>query len=249
MNSNTLILKENTLTKEIWPVEDAFGLVDFDTDSTNYVYSSMQNLSSFYNSMLIPVASESKYRLFTTFNHGKPIAVADYSSDENAGIRNISTCELDLEKYKVDNTDISVISINMEGFAKDLSHPKNYIIPIMQGPHNIITTKKEGAGTTWPDQGGNTGGKSGYKDLQFQYYFSGDSSRNAIYQISYLEETNVIIANIDKPTELTNDVGDEGYVLIPDNIDKDIKNNLSFFLDKAGLKENIDVKRIPNKKE
>ena len=101
----------------------------------------------------------------------------------------------------------------------------------------------------WPDQGGNTGGKSGYNNLTLKYYYSGHNNRSAIYQISYLEETNVIIANIDKPTELANDVGDDGYIIIPDKLDKDIKDNLDFFLEKAGYKEGKPPERIPNRKE
>ena len=56
---------------------------------------------------------------------------------------------------------------------------------------------------------------------------------------------NVVIADIDKPTELANDVGDKGYVLIPDNLDKDIKDNLDFYLDKVGLKEVPSATKSP----
>ena len=99
--------------------------------------------------------------------------------------------------------------------------------------------------------GGNTGGShSGATDVQLQFYFSGNANiGSAIYQISYLEETNTIIADVDKPTELANDVGDKGYILIPDNLDKDIKDNLNFFLHESGLKENTEAERIPNRKE
>ena len=44
-------------------------------------------------------------------------------------------------------------------------------------------------------------------------------------------------------------MGDKGYILIPGNLDKDIRDNLDFFLDKAGLKENPSAERIPNRKE
>jgi len=120
----------------------------------------------------------------------------------------------------------------------------------MQGPHDHIKTKKAGANINWPGNGSNTGASrnSGATNIQLRYYFSGDAPFNAIYQISYLEEKQVIIADIDKPTELGNDVGDEGYVLIPGNIDKDIRDNLSFYLDKAGLKEAPSAKKLPLRK-
>ena len=88
-------------------------------------------------------------------------------------------------------------------------------------------------------------------NLQLRFFLGGDNHINAIYQISYLEKDQVIIADVDKPTELVNDVGEEGYILIPDNLDKDIKNNLDFFLDKAGYgsSKGKAPERIPNNKE
>ena len=254
MNSDTLTLKSNTLTKKIWPQENAFGLVDFITSSGHYVYNNMTSLSSFYNSILIPVASESQYRLFGTVQLGQSTNVADYLAETDAGIRNISTFELDLKKYNVTSSGtlnsmhtLISSSANMSGFGKPLLQPNTFAIPIMQGPHDIITTKKVGTGITWPANGGNVGSFSAAAKgrIQLQKYFHGESYASAIYQISYLEETNTLIANIDKSIELANDVGGEGYILIPDNIDKEISDNLDFYLDKAGLKENSKAKKSP----
>ena len=251
MNSDTLTLKSNTLTKKIWPIEQSFGLVDFVTSSANYVYSKMQDLSVFYNSMLIPVASESQYRLFGTVNLGQPLMVADYSVNVDKGIRSISTFELDLEKYNISSSSTlhTLISASsaMSGFGKPLLQPHSFVIPIMQGPHDVITTEKANSGITWPGNGGiaaNHASTSNGK-VEIQNYFHGNSAQSAIYQISYLEETNTLIANIDKPIELTDGVGDEGYILIPGSIDKEISDNLDFYLDKAGIKSNSDAKKSP----
>tara|TARA_R110001632_G_scaffold66018_2_gene156141 strand:- start:8 stop:5611 length:5604 start_codon:yes stop_codon:yes gene_type:complete len=251
MNSDTLTLKSNTLTKKIWPVEQSFGLVDFVTSSANYVYSKMQDLSVFYNSMLIPVASESQYRLFGTVNLGQPLMVADYSANVDKGIRSISTFELDLEKYNISSSSTlhTLISASsaMSGFGKPLLQPHSFVIPIMQGPHDVITTEKANSGITWPGNGGTAANHASTSNgkVEFQNYFHGNSAQSAIYQISYLEETNTLIANIDKPTELTDGVGDEGYILIPGSIDKEISDNLDFYLDKAGIKSNSDAKKSP----
>ena len=203
--------------------------------------------------MLIPVASESQHRLFGTVNLGQPINVADYTTGSNAGIKNISTFEFDLEAYVVTSSIHDQISgsTNMSGFGKALVRPDHLLIPIMRGPHDVITDKKAGAHPAWPGNGGSTGGShSGATDVELQFYFSGDVNiGSAIYQISYLEETNAIIADVDKSIELANDVGDKGYILIPDNLDKDIKDNLDFFLNQAGYKEGKVPERIPNRKE
>ena len=250
INSSTIVLKENTLTDIIWPQDQTFGRVDFITSSaTNHYYSSWANLGMFINSMLIPIASESQYRLFGTVNLGQPLNVADYTISSNAGIKSISTFEFDLKAYIVTSSlhDQISSSANMSGFGKALVRPDHLVIPIMQGPHDVIKDKKTGANITWPADGGDTGqSQAGAGNIQLQYYFGGDTNiGSAIYQISYLEETNTIIANIKKPIELANDVGDKGYILIPSNIDKEISSNLDFYLNKAGIKPNSQIKKLP----
>jgi hypothetical protein len=250
INSSTIVLKENTLTDIIWPQDQTFGRVDFITSSaTNHYYSSWDNLGMFINSMLIPIASESQYRLFGTVNLGQPLNVADYTISSNAGIKSISTFEFDLKAYIVTSSLHEQISssANMSGFGKALVRPDHLVIPIMQGPHDVIKDKKTGANITWPSNGSNTGqSQAGAGNIQLQYYFGGDTNiGSAIYQISYLEETNTIIANIKKPIELANDVGDKGYILIPSNIDKEISSNLDFYLNKAGIKPNSQIKKLP----
>ena len=254
INNSTVVLKENRLTKKIWPQNQTFGRVDFITSSlNNHYYSSWDNLGMFVNSMLIPVASESKHRLFGTFNLGQPLQIADYITGSNQGIKSISTAEFDLEAYVTAGSLHDQISgsSNMSGFGRALIRPDHLVIPIMQGHHDIITDKKEGAGVTWPGDGGDTAGShSGATDIELKYYFSGNANiGSAIYQISYLEETNVVITDLDKPIELANDLGDKGFILIPDNLDKDIKANLDFFLNKAGYKEGSSPERIANRKE
>jgi hypothetical protein len=256
INSSTIVLKENTLTDIIWPQDQTFGRVDFrafTSSTTNHYYSSWANLGMFINSMLIPIASESQYRLFGTVNLGQPLNVADYTISSNAGIKSISTFEFDLKAYIVTSSlhDQISSSANMSGFGKALVRPDHLVIPIMQGPHDVIKDKKTGANITWPADGGDTGqSQAGAGNIQLKYYFGNNTNiGSAIYQISYLEETNTIIANIDKPNELENDVGDKGYILIPDNLDRDIKDNLDFFLEKAGYKEGKPPKRTPNKRE
>tara|TARA_Y100000389_G_C17047513_1_gene311120 strand:- start:86 stop:553 length:468 start_codon:yes stop_codon:yes gene_type:complete len=141
-------------------------------------------------------------------------------------------------------------SANMRGFGKPLTRPNTALIPIMQGPHDLITTQKPNSGITWPTNGEVIGSTEGTNEsIKLNYYLAGISDYNSIYQISYLEEKQAIISNIDKPTELANGIGEKGYILIPDNLDKDIKKNLDFFLERAGIIEGKTAERIPNSKE
>jgi hypothetical protein len=245
IDSDTLILKENVLTKKIWPADHVFGAVDYLSSSAqHYIYNDMQSLSTFYNSLLIPYASESQYRLFGTVQKGQSVPAFNYSAVEDSGIRSISTFEFDLEKYQISSSGTSlhtlISSSNSYNGQRDLLQPHSFVIPIMQGPHDVIEPHSYG-------NGGNTGNHASTSNgkVELQYIFSGYSWALATYQISYLEETNVIIADIDKSIELANDVGDEGYILIPDSIDKEISDNLDFYLDKAGLKSNSKAKKSP----
>tara|TARA_R110001592_G_scaffold251282_1_gene513946 strand:+ start:511 stop:8013 length:7503 start_codon:yes stop_codon:yes gene_type:complete len=246
MNSDTLYINSNSLTRQIWPTKDTFGIVSFHTGSTDFVNSGMQQLGTFINSMLIPVASESQYRLFGTMNYGQKQNTGNYTASFNSGIKSISTFEIDLEKYDTTNSTQVSSSLYIDGVNRTIDHPKYYLLPTMQGPHDIMTS---GIAV---GNGGNTGnsitGTTIEDPIQLRYYWSGEGDQNAIYQFSYLEETNVIIADIDRPTELANNVGDEGYVLIPDNIDKDIRDNLYFYLNKSGLKDITGVEKLPLRK-
>jgi hypothetical protein len=104
MNSSTLEIFKNDFTDEIWPSEEAFGLIDNVTSSQNYVYDSMQNVSTFYDSRLFPFASESQKRLFVTFGEGQPVTQRKgIIIPSNVGIKTISTAELDLSKYNFYN--------------------------------------------------------------------------------------------------------------------------------------------------
>ncbi len=248
INTATVEVVSNPLTREIWPIEDSFGMVNFDTASQDYYYDTMENLSSFYNSMLIPIASESKKDLYVTFNKGQRLSMANYKvSGSLAGIQSISTAQLDLENHIVTSSNHTQLTASgdMKGFGKDLIEPHHYMIPIMQGPHDLIMNKKDGANITWPGTSGVLSGNGEGTEYRLKYYFSGHNRHKALYQISYVEEAPVIIANVVKTEDLTNGIGEKGFIIIPDNLNKDIKKNLNFYLGKTGLMEESDIKKAP----
>ena len=67
------------------------------------------------------------------------------------------------------------------------------------------------------------------------------------YEISFLDKAPTIIANIDKEVQLYDGVGERGFVLIPNQLNQKIKDNLEYYLEKAGLIDkttrNISPKR------
>ena len=248
MNSDTLTLKSNPLTRQIWPTEITFGLTDLTVGSSTLVNSSMAHLGTFINSMLIPIASESQYRLFGTLNLGQKQNQGNYTLSSDSGIKSISTFEIDLEKYSDASSTLNgtqvYANIYIDGVDRATHIPNYLLLPIMQGPHDLMTS-----GITTGDGNDTGAGINSITGVELQHYWSGATTQgSAIYQLSYLEETNVIIADIDKPSELANDVGDKGFVIIPNNIDKDIRDNLGFYLDKAGLSEGPESEKLPLRK-
>ena len=62
-------------------------------------------------------------------------------------------------------------------------------------------------------------------------YYSGSFS----YQLSFLDRDHTIITNLDKTAELFDGIGVKGIVIIPNNTHPKIKNNVTFYLQQAGI--------------
>ena len=57
------------------------------------------------------------------------------------------------------------------------------------------------------------------------------------YQLSVLRDEPTLIVNMDKESEIPDGLGDKGFVIIPQNCHPKVKNNVEFYLEKAGLIE------------
>jgi len=55
------------------------------------------------------------------------------------------------------------------------------------------------------------------------------------HQLSVLRDEPTLIINMDKESELDDGLGDAGFVLIPQNCHEKVKNNVEYYLEKAGL--------------
>ena len=57
------------------------------------------------------------------------------------------------------------------------------------------------------------------------------------YQLSVLRDEPTLIVNMDKESEIPDGLGDKGFVIIPQNCHPRVKNNIEYYLEKAGLIE------------
>lgn len=55
------------------------------------------------------------------------------------------------------------------------------------------------------------------------------------YQLSVLRDEPTLIVNLNKESELSDGLGENGFVVIPQNCHPKVKNNVEYYLEKAGL--------------
>ena len=65
------------------------------------------------------------------------------------------------------------------------------------------------------------------------------------YEISFLDKGPTIIADINKDNELFDGIGEKGLLIVPDQIEPQIKQNVDFYLRKAGIIERRTIKAPP----
>ena len=57
------------------------------------------------------------------------------------------------------------------------------------------------------------------------------------HQLSVLRDEPTLIINMDKESELNDGLGDAGFVIVLQNCHEKVKNNIEYYLEKAGLIE------------
>ena len=69
--------------------------------------------------------------------------------------------------------------------------------------------------------------------MKIDNYYSGSFS----YQLSFLDKDHTLILDLDKEAELFDGIGEKGLVLIPNTLNPKVKDNIEYYLEKAGIKE------------
>ena len=66
-----------------------------------------------------------------------------------------------------------------------------------------------------------------------------------ICKLSFLDKSPTVILDIDKEAELFDGSGEKGLLLIPEHLEIGIKDNIDFYLRKAGIIERRTIKAPP----
>ena len=69
----------------------------------------------------------------------------------------------------------------------------------------------------------------------FDFTNDNDYSGSFDYQFSFLDKDHTLISDVNKNSELFDGIGTKGLVIIPSHTSNHVKNNLEFYLQKAGL--------------
>ena len=67
------------------------------------------------------------------------------------------------------------------------------------------------------------------------------------HQLSVLREEPTVIIDLAKESELYNGVGEKGFVIVPQETDIKLRDNIEYYLEKAGLIEKTTITKAPPK--
>ena len=80
------------------------------------------------------------------------------------------------------------------------------------------------------------------RSIECSYFYPFSS-----HQLSVLRDEPTLIVDMDKESELNDGLGDSGFVLIPQNCHSKVKNNIEYYLEKAGLIDKTTKFKAPSK--
>ncbi len=216
------------------------------------------SLSSFYDEIVFWEIYKKTNRFFVTFEKGRFGIL-------NKKRESIGTMELD---YPHTLAQTSSIKKRVHPFAPRGSKPfdfflqeeevgKNPTADIQNNGHIPITQLKGDKSFETLITG------SGFKlvSCSYEVHVGGTSFKSSRllsasyfypftqYQLGVLRESETLILNLNKPQELPQGLGELGYALVPENTSRLVKDNLEFFLEKAGLLDKTTTTFVDNRTE
>ena len=206
-------------------------------------------LKAFYDDIVYWEMAKNNNRFFVTFMKG------EYALPNNKQ-ESIATMEITFPHTKLGNDSTSSFStgfnrVNAESvaFLQDIesssvgtntvtSHNYNGFIPVteLSGQRffqSLITSSVSQSNTyTYEINDVEEGNTIINKNFVASYFYPFSS-----YQLSVLRDEPTLIINMDKESEVPDGLGDKGFVAIPQNCHPKVKNNVEYYLEKAGLIE------------
>lgn len=242
INTGSSSIYKNKYTQEYWPPEGR--------EYNNYNYG---NVTGEY---FLSSSAEFEINYFLgnlTLNHLKSSSLG--STEVHVTFFN---GDIDFSSLN-DERSISTFELDYYGVPSPVEEDNCW-----QGPQNSIIRLKQSFPPTTPTQSsdninhyyyrlcGAVGGvptksSGSYFEVGNDYPSGSYSPDNINYQVSWLDKAHTLIANIPKERYLPNGIGEKGYVIIPEQTDRRIKDNIDYYLQKAGLIEKTVTAKAPRR--
>ena len=216
------------------------------------------SLKAFYDDIVYWEMAKNNNRFFVTFMKG------EYSTANNRQ-ESLGTMEITFPHTIRGNdstgsfsTGFNRVNATSDAFLQNIesssvvsnvlsSHNYNGFIPVTELNGNkffrttITSSVSEEKTFTYEIHDANKGSTQVSKSYTAAYFYPFSS-----YQLSVLRDEPTLILNMDKESEIPDGLGDKGFVVIPQNCHTKVKNNIEYYLEKAGLIEKTTKFKNPS---
>ena len=209
------------------------------------------SLKAFYDDIVYHEIAGDRNRFFVTFMKGL------YSTQNNKQ-ESIGTMEIHAPQVNNITSSANSFASNREGARYDAflheqeitngtpSEPNNGFVPIteLRGTRFFQTTITASTFVTrsfnYEMFDGTTHSASAHVVASYFYPFSS-------HQLSVLRDEPTIIVNLKKESECFNGIGEKGFVVVPEQTHQKVRDNLEYYLEKAGLIDKTVRNKAPEK--
>ena len=205
------------------------------------------SLKAFYDDVVYWEIAKNNNRFFVTFMKSE-YAIPN-NRQESLGTMEISFPHTELGNASTGSfsTGFNRVNAAPDAFLQNIesssvstanSHNYNGFIPVTElsglrfFQTTITSSNSENKTFTYEVNDASKGSTSVSLNFTASYFYPFSS-----HQLSVLRDEPTLIVNMDKENELIDGVGDSGFVIIPQNCHPKVKNNIEYYLEKAGLIE------------
>ena len=216
------------------------------------------SLKAFYDDVVYWEIAKNNNKFFVTFMKG------EYSISNNRQ-ESLGTMEITFPHTITGNdstgsfsTGFNRVNASSDAFLQNIesssvatnvlnSHNYNGFIPVTELNGNkffrttITSSVSEEKTYTYEIHDASKGSTIVNKSYTAAYFYPFSS-----YQLSVLRDEPTLIVNMDKESEIPDGLGDKGFVIIPQNCHTKVKNNIEYYLEKAGLIEKTTKFKNPS---
>ncbi len=197
------------------------------------------SLKAFYDDVVYLEIASGRNRFYVTFMKGL------YSLSNNK-MESIATAEINFPKVSNFTSSANSYGGNRAGAGYDAFLQEDEITsPTNKEPNNGFITATEIRGTRG-FQSTITSSISTTRTFHYELFddttFSASRTYDCAYfypfsshQLSVLRDEPTVIINLKKESECFNGIGEKGFVIVPENAHQKVRDNLDFYLEKAGL--------------